>query len=111
MARSNFDPNLTASLHDVNEADFHSFPEGQEFPHNGEQTELRICAHYLIFEKSALKEHLERAIQWTEGWIASSPMHDRDRDRRFDILSMLLAWMYHRERLAEGVSPAPLGQQ
>ncbi|KAL6406818.1 hypothetical protein AUP68_09626 [Ilyonectria robusta] len=110
MARPKFESKLTAFLHDIPEAILRSVAEGQERPENDEQTEMRICALYLIFEKSASKQHLERAIHWTEGWIAASFLHHPDRDRRFDILGMLLARMCQCEHLEEVVSPAPLGQ-
>ncbi|KAH6973035.1 CHAT domain-containing protein [Ilyonectria sp. MPI-CAGE-AT-0026] len=110
MARPKFEPRLTAFLHDMPEAILRSVAEGQECPENDEQTEMRICALYLIFEKSASKEHLERAIHWTERWTVASFLHHPDRDRRFDILGMLLARMCQCERLEEVVPPAPLGQ-
>lgn len=110
MSRPKFDPSLAALLHDLPEAVLRSVAERQECPETDGKTEMRICALYLIFEKSASKEHLERAIHCTEGWVAALLLHHPDRDRRFNILGMLLARMRQCERLEEAVSPVSLAQ-
>ncbi|KAL8364751.1 hypothetical protein RB595_003837 [Gaeumannomyces hyphopodioides] len=96
---------MTALLNDMSDEDLHSFAESQEDPASDEQIELYIYACFLVFKRSASAEHLEHAVQRTEGWVAVTPTDHPDRTRRSRIFDMMSAWVRQVASISEDIVP------
>ncbi|KAF2804516.1 uncharacterized protein BDZ99DRAFT_544163 [Mytilinidion resinicola] len=88
------EPELIVTLYDMSSEDLCSFAELYEDPVNNVQIELYVLAYFLLFTKTLSTEHVEQAIQRTEGWVAVTELDDPERARRFQILDMMSARMY-----------------
>ncbi|EJT69155.1 hypothetical protein GGTG_13264 [Gaeumannomyces tritici R3-111a-1] len=99
MEPFNIEAEIASSLDDMSEGDLRSFAELHEDPENDDQIELHIYTCFLIFTRTRSTEHLEQAIQRTEGWIAVTATDHPDRTRRFQILDMMSARMSQRAML------------
>ncbi|KAK3391203.1 CHAT domain-containing protein [Podospora didyma] len=87
----------TASLlKDMSNEELCSFAELHDDPAIGGQIELYIYTCFLLFKKSVSTEHLERAAQRAEGWVAVTPTDHPDRIRRSRIFDMMSACVHHR---------------
>jgi len=102
---------MASALDALGEEDLRSFAALQEDPANDEQIELSIYACFLIFTKTCSTEHLEQAIQRTEGWIAVIAADHPDRARRFQILDMMSARMSQHRLILEDVVPMLSGNR
>ncbi|KAL8364968.1 hypothetical protein RB595_003992 [Gaeumannomyces hyphopodioides] len=102
MKPFNIEAEIASSLGDMSEDDLRSFAELHEDPENDDQIELHIYTCFLIFTRTRSTEHLEQAIQRTEGWIAVTATGHPDRIRRFHILDMMLARRSQRGLALEG---------
>lgn len=91
MKLFNVEAEMASSLHDMSDDDLHSFAELHEDPASDDQIELYIYTCFLIFARIRSTEHLEQAIQRTEGWIAELAVDHPDRARRLQILDMMSA--------------------
>jgi len=85
------DSEITSLLDSMNDEDIRSFAELLEDLATDEQIELYIYTCFLTFIRMGLAEHLEQAIQRTEGWVAVTPSDHPDRARRFQILDAMSA--------------------
>jgi hypothetical protein len=94
---------LASVLDDMSEEELRSFAELQEDPANDEQIESYVYTCSLIFAKTGSTEHIEQAIQRTEGWIAVTAADHPDRARRFQMLDMMLAKMSQHRLILEDV--------
>ncbi|KAL8367900.1 hypothetical protein RB599_003698 [Gaeumannomyces hyphopodioides] len=100
---------MASLLNHMSDEDLHSFAESQEDPASDEQIELYIYACFLVFKRSASTEHLERAVQRAEGWVAVTPPDHPDRTRRFQMFNMMSAWARQHRSMLENIVPTPLG--
>ncbi|KAI3322844.1 hypothetical protein HD806DRAFT_116532 [Xylariaceae sp. AK1471] len=82
---------MASSLNGMSDEDIRSFAELQEDLATDEKIELYIYTCFLTFMRMGSVEHLEQAIQRTEGWVAVTPSDHPDRARRFQIFDTLLA--------------------
>ncbi|KAL8369387.1 hypothetical protein RB599_010631 [Gaeumannomyces hyphopodioides] len=96
MEPFNIEAEMASSLDDMSEDDLRSFAGLHGDPANDLQIELYIYTHFLIFTRTRSTEHLEQAIQRTEGWIAVTAADHPDRARRLRILDMMSAEMSQR---------------
>jgi hypothetical protein len=101
------DSEIIASFHDMNDGELLSFAQlqdSQEDSASDEQIELLVCTCLLVFMRMRSIEHLEQAIQRTEGWIVVTATDHPDRARRFQILDMMSAWMGQHKLILEDVT-------
>jgi hypothetical protein len=92
------DSEIITLLHDINDEELRSFAQlqdSQEDSGGDEQIELHIYTCFLVFIRMHSTQHLEQAIQQTEGWIAVIATNHQDRARRVQILNMILARTKH----------------
>jgi len=100
------DSEIITSLYETNDEELHSFvqlQDSQEVSASDEQIELYIYTCFLVFKRMGSTEHLEQAIQRTEGWIAELAADHPDRARRFQIFDMMSAWMSQLSFMLEDV--------
>ncbi|KAK4172601.1 hypothetical protein QBC36DRAFT_196602 [Triangularia setosa] len=83
------EPEMASLLNDMSKEELCSFAELQDDLVGDDQIELYIYTCFLIFKESGSAEHLERAVQQTEGWVAVTPTNHSDRTRRSNILDMM----------------------
>ncbi|RYP48546.1 hypothetical protein DL768_005585 [Monosporascus sp. mg162] len=100
----NIEAEMASLLNDMTDEDLRAFAETQDDPAGDEQIELYIYACFLIFKESGSTEHLERAVQRAEIWIAITSTDHSDRTRRIHILDMMSAWV----STLEDIAPTPL---
>ncbi|KAK5651024.1 hypothetical protein OQA88_1808 [Cercophora sp. LCS_1] len=82
----------TASLRkDVSNEELCSFAESHDDPATDGQIELRISTCFLLLKKFGSTEHLERAAQRADGWVAVTPADHPDRIRRSRIFNTMSA--------------------
>jgi hypothetical protein len=108
MEPFNIEAEMASLLHDMSNEDLLAFAESQDDPAADEQIELYIYACFLIFNKSYSTEHLERAVQQAEGWVAVTPTDHPHRARRFHILDTMSAWMHQHRSTLEDIVPTHL---
>ncbi|KAF2626795.1 hypothetical protein BU25DRAFT_411322 [Macroventuria anomochaeta] len=95
------EPELVAELHERDDEEILAFA-GLHEDTVDMQPELYIFTCYLLYTRTRLAEHLEKAILLTEGWLAVTDEEDVDRLRRSEIFDMLSANMcQHNERTAQ----------
>jgi hypothetical protein len=93
---------MASSLDDISDEDLRSFTELQEDPESNDQIELYIYTSFLTATRMRSKEHLEQAIQRTEGWIKVTAIDHPDRARRYQILNLILTGLsQHRLALSK----------
>ncbi|KAL8310419.1 hypothetical protein RB597_010314 [Gaeumannomyces tritici] len=109
MELFHIEADMASLLNDMSDEDLHSFAESQEDPASDEQIELYIYTCFLVFKRSASAEHLERAVQRTEGWVAVTPTDHPDRTRRLHIFDMMSAWVRQQRSMLEDIIPTLLG--
>lgn len=97
------DAELKALCDEASEEDLQALAEMHEDPTNDDQIEFYIYLCFLRFQKSRFKEseHLEKAIQRAEGWVAVTPAHDPDYNRRYSILGMVTIWSHQNQFIKE----------
>jgi len=104
MEMFHVEPELATSLHDMSDEDIRAFAELQEDPASDAQIESSIYTNFLIFTRTASMEHLERAIQRGEGWVAATPDGHPQRVRRSEILDTMSARLCEHRQMLEDPS-------
>ncbi|KLU92421.1 hypothetical protein MAPG_11367 [Magnaporthiopsis poae ATCC 64411] len=105
MELFHIEADMASLLNDMSDEDLHSFAELQEEPASDEQIELYIYTCFLVFKRSASADHLEQAVQRTEGWVAVTPTDHPDSTRRSHIFDMISAWVRQVTSILEDIVP------
>ena len=100
MEPFNIKAEMVALLDDMSNEDLYSIAASQQDPTSDDQMELYIYICFLIFKVSSSKEHLERAVQQAQVWVANTAAGHPDRTRKIHVLNMMSAWVFALEDIA-----------
>jgi hypothetical protein len=88
----NLDPELRSLCDEASEEELLVLKKLHEDPTNDAQIEIYIYLCFLCFQKLKRLKYLEPAIQLAEGWLAVTPAHHPDYNRRHSLLNTLTIW-------------------
>lgn len=88
---------------EASEEDLQALTQLHEDPTNDIEIELYIYLCFIGFQKSKDTEHLQQAIEWAEGWVAATPAHDPDYNRRRSLLNTLFIWRHQFQAIKEDI--------
>jgi hypothetical protein len=97
------DAELKSFCEEASEEDLQALAELHEDPINDVQIELYIYLCFLCFQKSKDPKHLEQAIQRVEGWMAVTPAHHPDFNRRCSLLNTVTIWGHQCQTMKEDI--------
>jgi len=85
------DIDMAALLDSFTDEELVSFERLHHDPESNDPVELSIYVSLLLFLRTSSAEHLNKAMEQTEGWIAALAPEHPDRPQRFQVLDTLTA--------------------
>lgn len=102
------DAELKSFCNEASEEELQALAELHEDPTNDSQIELYIYLCFLRSQKSKDIQYLEQAKQRAEGWVAVTPAHHPDYNRRYSLLNTVTVWGYQWQSINEDIGAQAL---